>query len=225
MSKFRDKLKDVVGGITDALSSSATAIEEVIKENKQYLDSILKMVKESTEGVNALRNYAETEAPALKGPISKLAETYESLEQARKEKTEKLKANFITPLEELLVIYKELRKEVKEVDAAKKDLEKAEKKFEKERSKPEEKKDADKLEAAKLHYEAAKKELEVQEKEADAATKKFEAEKSKTLKNVLDNIIKTEKNFHESMLQKIKELEQKASSLGAKPTTDPTQPT
>ena len=197
MSKLRDKLKGVVESISDALSKSTSAIEEVIKENKQYLDSILNLVKESEEGINALRKFAETEAPSLKAALNTLAKTYESLEKARQDKTAKLKADFITPLEELLVSFKKRQEELKDVEVAKKDLEKAEKKFEKEKAKPDEKKDTVKIETAKELYEKAKKELEVQEKEADIATKKFETEKLETLKKVLNNIVAIEKNFHE----------------------------
>jgi chromosome segregation ATPase len=224
VSKLRDKLKDVVGSITDALSSSSSAIEEVIKENKQYLDSILNVVKESEEGINALKKFAETEAPSLKAAISTLASTYESLEAARKEKTAKLRANFITPLEELLVSYKKRQEELKDVEAAEKELEKAQKKYDKENSKPDEKKDTVKLATAKELYEKAKKELQVQQKEADIANKKFETEKLETLKKIINNIVTVERNFHESMLKKIKELEQKASAIGVKKTTTPSQP-
>jgi hypothetical protein len=180
------------------------------------------VVKESEEGISSLRTYAETEAPKLKAAIDKLAETYETLEQARKEKTETLKAEFIAPLEDLLVSFKERQKELKDVENAKKEVEKAEKKYDKENVKPAEKKDPAKLDAAKAQLDAAKKNLAVQEKESDAANKKFEAEKTETLKKVLDNIVSVEKKFHESMLKKIKELEQKASTLGAKSTTSET---
>ena len=208
MSKIRDKLKSVVDSIADAVSSSSSAIEEVIKENKQYLDSFLRVDKESKEGINALKKYAEVETPALKTVVLTLAKTYESLEEARKEKIAKLQANFITPLEELLDAFKKRQEELKNVEKTKKEFDKAEKKYEKEKSKPEEKKDAIKIEEAKELYEKAKKDFEREGKEDEIANKKFDIEKSETFKKILNNIVNIEKDFHEKMLQKIKPLEE-----------------
>ena len=212
MSKIRDKLKSVVDTITDAVSRSSSAIAEVIKENKQYLDSFSRVVKESEEGINSLNKYAEIETPALKTVISKLAKTYESLEEARKEKIAKLQTNFITPLEELLVAFKKRQEEIKNVEKTKKELDKAEKKYEKEKSKPEEKKDDVKIEEAKELYEKAKKDFEREDKEDEIANKKFDTEKSETFKKILNNIVNIEKDFHNKMLQKIKTFEEKTST-------------
>ena len=212
MSKIRDKLKSVVDTITDAVSRSSNAIAEVIKENKQYLDSFSRVVKESEEGINSLNKYAEIETPALKTVISKLAKTYESLEEARKEKIAKLQTNFITPLEELLVAFKKRQEEIKNVEKTKKELDKAEKKYEKEKSKPEEKKDDVKIEEAKELYEKARKDFEREDKEDEIANKKFDTEKSETFKKILNNIVNIEKDFHNKMLQKIKTLEEKTST-------------
>ncbi len=213
MSKIRDKLKNVVGSIADAVSSSSSAIEEVIKENKQYLDSFSSVAKESEEGINALKRYAEIEIPGLKTVVSTLAKTYESLEEARKEKIAKLQANFITPLEELLVAFKKRQEELKNVEKAKKELDKAEKKYEKEKSKPEEKKDAAKTELMKGLYEEAKMDFERIDKESEIANKKFNTEKSEAFKKILNNIVNIEKDFHTKMLQKIKNLGEKTSTV------------
>ncbi len=212
MSKLREKLKGVVDTISDAVSSSSNAIADIIKDNKQYLDSFSRVSKESLEGINALKTYAELETPAIKTVVSTLARTYESLEEARKEKIEKLQANFITPLEELLVAFKKRQEEIKNVEKTKKELDKAEKKYEKEKSKPEEKKDAVKLEAAKELYEETKLDFEREDKDSEIANKKFETEKSETFKKILNNIVNIEKDFHNKMLQKIKTLEEKTST-------------
>ena len=222
MSKLREKLKSVVDTISDAVSSSSNAIAEIIKENKQYLDSFSGVAKESLEGINALKTYAELETPALKTVISTLARTYESLEEARKEKIEKLQANFIIPLEELLVAFKKRQEEIKNVEKTKKELDKAEKKYEKEKSKPEEKKDAVKLEAAKELYEETKLDFEREDKDSEIANKKFDTEKSETFKKILNNIVNIEKDFHNKMLQKIKTLGEKTSVKEAVEKTEST---
>ena len=226
MSKIRDKLKSVVGTIADTVSRSSSFVEEVIKENKQYINSFSRVVIESEEGINSLRKYAEIETPALKTVVSTLANIYETLEEARKEKIAKLQANFITPLEELLVAFKKRQEELKTVEKAKKELDKAEKKYEKEKSKPEEKKDADKIELAKELYENAKKDFEREDKEAEVANKKFDIEKSETFKKILNNIVNIEKDFHENMLQKIKTLEKNTTTnvKGAVKKTESTEP-
>lgn len=225
MSKLREKLKSVVDTISDAVSSSSNAIADIIKENKQYLDSFSRVAKESLEGINALKTYAELESPALKTVVSTLARTYESLEEARKEKIEKLQANFITPLEELLVALKKRQEEIKNVEKKKKELDGAEKKYEKEKSKPEEKKDAVKMEAAKQLYEETKLDFEREDKDSEIANKKFETEKSETFKKILKNIVNIEKDFHNKMLQKIKTLEEKTSTTNVKKAVEKTEST
>lgn len=225
MSKLREKLKSVVDTISDAVSSSSNAIADIIKENKQYLDSFSRVAKESLEGINALKTYAELETPALKTVVSTLARTYESLEEARKEKIEKLQANFIIPLEELLVAFKKRQEEIKNVEKTKKELDRAEKKYEKEKSKPEEKKDAVKLEAAKELYEETKLDFEREDKDSEIANNKFETEKSETFKKILKNIVNIEKDFHNKMLQKIKTLEEKTSTTNVKKAVEKTEST
>ena len=225
MSKLKEKLKGVVDTISDAVSSSSNAIADIIKENKQYLDSFSRVAKESLEGINALKTYAELESPALKTVVSKLAGTYESLEEARKEKIEKLQANFITPLEELLVAFKKRQEEIKNVEKTKKELDRVEKKYEKEKSKPEEKKDAVKIEAAKELYEETKLDFEREDKDSEIANKKFETEKSETFKKILKNIVNIEKDFHNKMLQKIKTLEEKTSTTNVKKAVEKTEST
>ena len=54
-----------MGSITDKLKISGGVIRDAIKQNKEYIDGELRVVKMAQEGINALKSYAEAETPSL----------------------------------------------------------------------------------------------------------------------------------------------------------------
>jgi len=83
------KIKEKMVTITDTLTPSSSAINQAIKEIKHYLNVELSVVKESKEGINALKEYAEAETPSLKGAISALANKIERIEKKALEKADR----------------------------------------------------------------------------------------------------------------------------------------
>ena len=119
--------KKFIDNISNTLSIATDHVQSVIKENKQYLEAELEVVKESKEGIEALKNYARVETPSLEAAILSLASTFEKIEEARKDKVDDLIAKFIQPLEEIVDELDSFKKEAKDAERAMSELEKAEK--------------------------------------------------------------------------------------------------
>lgn len=210
MSKY---LKSLVDTISSAIGIATNKIEEVISENKDYLDVEQKLAKEHKEGIEALKEYGNVETPSLKDAMNSLAGMYETVAQAREEKVEELQQNFISPMNELLEKFKTKKKELEEAEDAKKDYEKAQKKLDKLESKPEEKQKPEKISAAKVALEEAKKKYEKEEAEAKKATEKFNKEKLETMKSVLSDLTEAEKKFHQKALGLLETVRKKAEAI------------
>ncbi|MGV9172046.1 MAG: hypothetical protein ACOC35_05720 [Promethearchaeia archaeon] len=116
MSKF---LNNIVDTISSAMGIATNKIEEIIDENKDYLEVEKNLAKEHKEGIEALKKYANVETPSLKEAMSSLAGMYENVAQARKEKVEELQKRFITPMNELLEKFKTKKKELEEAERPK----------------------------------------------------------------------------------------------------------
>lgn len=213
MSTIKDKIVGVFDDIVDLFKVSRSAIEKVVKKNEDYIDAELKVVKKSEEGIAALKEFAKTETHAMNDAISSLAETYETLENARRDKVDKLKWKFLKPLKELVLSFDNKERELKEAKKAEKRMNKAKNKLEKEKAKPEEEKDEIRLNSIEADYEDALKDYQREENEADIAISEFRKEKLETLKRVLINIVEIQKEFHETMINKIKKLEDMTSAI------------
>ena len=149
-------VKKIFGNITDAFSSSGDTISKVIRENNQYLDAIQVVVKESREGIEALKNYATIETPSLKNAINSFAKTFENIEEAREKRVNDLREKFISPMEEIIEEAKVMNQEIKESKIAEKSLEKAQKKYDSLKEKPSERLKPGQLEEAETNLKTAK---------------------------------------------------------------------
>ena len=130
--KFLDNVSDAMG-ITD------NKIKDIIKESNQYIKGEEAISKEIKNTVTALKSYAEVETPSLGQAISSLANTFEIIEAERSEKVNKLREEYIAPLNDLLINLEKLKTEQGEAEKAVKELEKAEKQLTKTKSKAKEK--------------------------------------------------------------------------------------
>jgi len=195
------KIKEKMVTITDTLTPSSSAINQAIKEVKQYLNVELSVVKESKEGINALKEYAEAETPSLKGAISALANKIERIENAREEKVAQLQEKFVNPLNKIVEEAKILNNELKEAENAKKALEKAERKLEKLESKPIEKLKPGQLDDAKSNVKSAKANNEKEEAEAKRATETFNKKRLDTIQLILKDVADIENKYHEKALK------------------------
>ena len=210
MSKI---LKNFIENISSALGLTGSALEELIKETKKYLEAEVNLADKHDDAIESLRKYSDVEDPSLSEALETLATAYKEIEAARKEKVEKLEVMFIEPLQHLLEELKFKKTEMKEAEKAKDELEKAQKKFNKEQNKPEEKKDIEKLEHAEKNLEDAEKKYEVEDAEAQSAIATFKGKRIAILKEVLENISELEKDFYQKAVELTISVKVKADEI------------
>ena len=189
--------------VMDKLSLSRGAISDAIRQNTQYLNAELRVIKEAQESINALKTYADAETPSLKTTVNALVKKFENIEKTREEKANQLQNKVIDPLNKIIEEEKILNAKLKEADAAQKVLIKAENKLAKLESKPEEKQKPEQIHEAK----AALKESEATNQKADAEVKTaedaFKKKKLELMKSILKNIADIERIFYEKALKQI----------------------
>lgn len=199
-----EKLKGSIDAAMNKLKATSGAIQKVIRENTQFIQAEANLTKESLEGIQAFKEYAKTEKFSLGAAFESIASAMEAIENARKEKTDALKAKFLTPLNEIAEKYKGLLTEISEAEKAKKNLDAAQKELEKKKQaaaqgkgKPGE------VEAAESKLKAAQEKYDKEEKEAKESTMKFNTEKIKKVQESLTNLIEEQKKFYQNALEKL----------------------
>ncbi|TXT60732.1 MAG: BAR domain protein [Promethearchaeota archaeon] len=216
MSSIKKAIMNFFEDISNAFSLRKNAIEKVIDENRDYLDALLKVSEESEEGINALKEYAETETPSLKDAVHSLARTYEIMEQGRRDRVKKLKNKFIIPMEELLTGLEQREKELKESTKAEKKMNKLKEKLEKQKGKPEEKKNPEKIEKLEQEVKEAEQNYEKEKKEAKIANETFNTEKLETIQSIIRTISEVESEYHQAVLNSLDKVKQKAEAIDTK---------
>jgi len=205
--------KKFLDNVSNALGIANNKISDIIKESNRYINAEENVSKEIKEAVTALKSFAETETPSLGQAISSLANTFEIIEKERLDKVTKLRNEYITPLNELLISLKKLQTEQSEATKAAKELEKAEKSLSKTKSKPKEKLKPNEIELAESKLKAAKEKANKEENDVKLTTEEFNKNKLATMQKVLKNIVDTETVYHEKILQSIKRVKEKAETI------------
>ena len=149
--------KKFLDNVSDALGITDNKIKDIIKESNQYIKREEEISKEIKNTVTALKSYAEVETPSLGQAIGSLANTFEIIDAERLEKVNKLREEYIAPLNDLLINLEKLKTEQGEAEKAAKELEKAEKQLNKAKGKPKEKLKPNEVENAESRLEALKK--------------------------------------------------------------------
>lgn len=202
-----------MGSITDKLKISGGVIRDAIKQNKEYIDGELRVVKMAQEGINALKSYAEAETPSLKTSVNALAQKLENKEKAREEMANQLQEKFIDLLNEILEEEKNLSEKLKLADDAQKDLAKAENKLAKLESKPKEKLKPEQIDEAKSALKEADGTYQEAEAKANAAETAYNKKKLDLMKSILKNIEDIERAFHDKALKQIGAKKEEAISV------------
>ncbi|MFW9897663.1 MAG: hypothetical protein ACFFDO_00180 [Candidatus Thorarchaeota archaeon] len=195
--------KKMMGSITDKLKISGGVIRDAIKQNKEYIDAELRVIKMAQEGINALKSYAEAETPSLKTSVNALAQKLENKEKAREEMANQLQEKFINLLNEILDEERNLSEKLKLADDAQKDLAKAENKLAKLESKPKEKLKPEQIDEAKSALKEADGTYREAEAKANAADNAYNKKKLDLMKSILKNIEDIERAFHDKALKQI----------------------
>lgn len=205
--------KKFLDNVSNTLGIANNKISEIIKESNRYINAEENVSKEIKETITALKSYAEIETPSLAQAISSLANTFEITETERLDKVEKLRNEYIAPLNELIVNLRKLQTEQSEAEKAAKELEKAEKNLSKSKGKPKEKLKPNELELAETKLKAAKEKATKEENDVKLATEEFNKVKLETMQTVLKKIVETETSYHEKILQSIKNVKEKAEII------------
>lgn len=199
---FKNKVKGFIDNISSKLRTKTTAIEHVIKINNQYIDTELKLINDSQDGIIALKNYADTESYELENAISSLKLTFKGIETLKKEKIEKLRKKFIIPLQEILDGYNALTVKLNEADKAKKAAERLQMKFDRKKTK----KSLVDLEETEFLLREAQDKYEILSTEVEEMTESLSKEKIDKLLTILRGRIDIEKSFSEKSLELIKSI-------------------
>ena len=133
---FLDKLKDSFQGAIEALNLEDNQLAVVVKENKQMLDAHGRLTKESQEGFEQFRSYAESESPGIQQALNSIADALQTIETNRIAFIEQLRFDFINPLEGLIDLWKKLQVEIREDEKAAGQKEKMGKNLAKKKAKP-----------------------------------------------------------------------------------------
>ncbi len=199
---FKNKVKGFIDNISSKLRTKTTAIEHVIKVNNQYIDTELKLINDSQEGITALKNYADTESIELENIISSLKLTFKGIETLKKEKIEQLRKKFIIPLQEILDGYNALTVKLNEADKAEKAAERLRTKFDRKKTK----KSHEDLEETEFLLREAQDKYETLSSEVEEMSGSLSKEKIDKLLTILRGRIDIEKSFSEKSLELIKSI-------------------
>ncbi|MEJ2294374.1 MAG: hypothetical protein P8Y23_06345 [Candidatus Lokiarchaeota archaeon] len=129
------------------------------------------------------------------------------------EKTKRLREEYITPLNNLLLNLEKLQTEQSEAQKATKALEKAEKHLSKVKSKPQEKLKPNEVQTAETELKNAKENLTKEENDVKVATEEFNKDKLETMQKVLKNMVDIETVFHKKILDSITGVKVKAEAI------------
>jgi hypothetical protein len=170
--------------------------------NNQYIDTELKLIDDSQEGITALKNYADTESIELENIISSLKLTFKGIETLKKEKIEQLRKKFIIPLQEILDDYNAFTVKLNEADKAEKSAERLRIKFDRKKTK----KSHEDLEETEFLLREAQDKYETLSSEVEEMSGSLSKEKIDKLLTILRGRIDIEKFFSEKSLELINSI-------------------
>jgi hypothetical protein len=199
--------------LTNVLGMTSNKINELIKGSNQYINGVENVTREIKKTVAALKSYAETETPSLGQAVNSLASTFEIIEKESTEKVKRLREEYITPLNDLLIGLKKLQTEQDEAQKATKEVEKAEKHLNKVQSKPKEKLKPNEILTAETELKTAKTNATKEENDVKVATEKFNKEKLETMQTLLKNMVDIETVFHKKILDSVATVKVKAEAI------------
>lgn len=208
-----DKLKTSLNVVGEKFKLTNAALAGVIKENTEMLAANEKLSKESKESIASLKNYANTETPAIKEAFNNISQALEQIEASREKMVAQLRKDYLAPLNKLIEGWKTLQTEIKEADDAAKKLEGAKKDLEKVKAKPAEKKKPNEEEQANAKLTAAQEKASKEAEDVAKATAKFNEEKVKTLKDALNMLADTEKDFYSKAAQLLEASKTKIAAI------------
>ena len=205
--------KKFLDNVSNTLGIANNKISEIIKETNRYINAEENTSKEIKQTFNALKSYAESETPSLGKAISSLANTFEIIEKERLNKVNKLRDEFIAPLDELVINLRKLQTEQGEAEKAAKVHEKAEKQLNKIKNKSAEKIKPNEMENAESKLKVALEKSEKEENDVKVATEEFNKAKLETMQKILKTMADIESTYHQKVLDSITTVKDKAEAI------------
>jgi hypothetical protein len=197
MPSFIDKLKGGVVDIYSKLANQNAELNKVILENKEFLDTSLKLVKESTDAISALKAFAANETPAIKDACVTVSEVLGTIEKSRTDLVTKLHAQFLGPLNKLAEEWKKVGNASKEDESSAKNLEKAKQDLDKAKKKPADKLKPGEVEQGETKVKATQEKAAKDHESMVKVTGDFAQLKVSTLKDVLQSLVILEGEFYQ----------------------------
>ena len=199
--------------LTNALGITSNKISELIKGSNQYINAEEKVTSEIKKTVVALKGYAETETPSLMQAINSLASTFEIVEKESTEKIKRLREEYITPLNDLLIGLQKLHTEQNEAEKATRELEKAEKHLSKTQSKPKEKLKPNEMQTAETELKTAKDNATKEQNDVKVVTEEFNKAKLEKMQILLKNMVDIQTVCHKKILDSVAIVKVKADAI------------
>ncbi len=213
MPSFLDKLKGGFSDIVAKLANQDAQLRTAISENKEFLDTSLKLVKESTEAIDALKAFAANETPAVKEAYIAVSEVLGTIEKSRTELVTKLQAQFLAPLNKLADEYKKVASATKEDESAARNLKNAQQDLEKAKKKPAEKLKPGEVTQAEMKVTAAQNKSATDHETLTKVTGEFAQIKVTTLKEVIQTLVILESEFYQIASSMLNGTKDKINSI------------
>ncbi len=213
MPSFLDKLKGGFSDIVAKLANQDAQLRTVISENKDFLETSLKLVKESTEAINALKAFAANETPAVKEAFIAVSEVLGTIEKSRTELVTKLQAQFLGPLNKLADEYKKVANATKEDDSSARNAKNATQDLEKAKKKPSEKLKPGEIDQAENKLKGAQDKAAKDHDALAKATADFAQIKVSTLKEVIQTLVILESEFYQIASSMLNGTKDKINSI------------
>jgi hypothetical protein len=213
MPGFLDKLKGGFSDIVAKLANQDAQLRTAILENKEFLDTSLKLVKESTEAIDALKAFAANETPAVKEAYIAVSEVLGTIEKSRTELVTKLQAQFLAPLNKLADEYKKVANATKEDESAAKNVKNATQDLEKAKKKPAEKLKPGEVTQCEMKVTAAQDKAKTDHDTLAKVTGEFAQIKVTTLKEVIQTLVILESEFYQIASSMLNGTKDKINSI------------
>ncbi len=212
MQVVTQKFEKVVESTKSWLHVFSDKIKRVMKEYEDRFNAEEKLAKESSEAIEALREYAQSETPQLSETLNMWANSMNVIENNRTNMIKDLRSSFRL-LNDLINAQKNLDHELKEKKAAEKAYKKAKKRFEKEQGKSTDKQDKDKLIEYQQEFDQTKKTLEKESENVKKEMEGFQHQKVDKLSKIVSDLVEFQQYFHKEAIKEFDKISAAAQKI------------
>ncbi|MHA1646122.1 MAG: hypothetical protein ACTSVL_01005, partial [Promethearchaeota archaeon] len=191
--KNLSKIQKVIVGMRKGLG-------KVIKENKEMLDAQMMLKKESQESISAFKDFALNESKSFSEALESLAGSLEIIEVNREAFVKQMEFEFITPLNDLVMLLRDLKSKIKKEEKSINFYEKKNKKLENLKIMSPEKLNKEYLSKREQEFSEIAMKKNVNHKLLIDFFNKFNEKKANTIKDSLNSYVERNLKFHNQAL-------------------------